>query len=143
VKSQIEQPSVYGFWCNQRHGADYLTLLKFSLSRLSSFAYFAKQYGLNVHPIHKGFTPSGEVLPQKLVEVVNLAKNLGLKIIYSEDLIDPRSAQAIVEEIPGAKVMMLSPIEGVNTTEQQAGITYLDKMYQDLAALKEGLQCKT
>ena len=54
-----------------------------------AFAYFAKQYGLTQHPIHEGLTPSGEVLPQKLVEVVNLAKNLGLKVIYSEDLIDP------------------------------------------------------
>jgi zinc transport system substrate-binding protein len=107
-----------------------------------AFAYFAKQYGLNVHPIHEGLTPNGEVLPQKLVEVVNLAKNLGLKVIYSEDLIDPRSAQAIAEQIPGAKVEVLSPIEGVNATEQKAGVTYLDKMYQDLAELKEGLQCK-
>jgi zinc transport system substrate-binding protein len=107
-----------------------------------AFAYFAKQYGLNVHPVHEGITPNGEVLPQKLVEVVNLAKNLGLKIIYSEDLIDPRSAQAIAEQIPGAKVVVLSPIEGVNATEQKAGVTYLDKMYQDLAELKEGLQCK-
>jgi zinc transport system substrate-binding protein len=107
-----------------------------------AFAYFAKRYGLNVHPIHEGLTANGEVLPQKLVEVVNLAKNLGLKVIYSEDLIDPRSAQAIAEQIPGAKVVVLSPIEGVNATEQKAGITYLDKMYQDLAALKEGLQCK-
>ena len=107
-----------------------------------AFAYFAKEYGLNVHPVHEGLTPNGEVLPQKLVEVVNLAKNLGLKVIYSEDLIDPRSAQAIAEQIPGAKVMVLSPIEGVNATEQKAGVTYLDKMYQDLAELKEGLQCK-
>ena len=107
-----------------------------------AFAYFAKQYGLTQHPIHEGLTPSGEVLPQKLVEVVNLAKNLGLKVIYSEDLIDPKSAQAIAEQIPGAKVMVLSPIEGINATEQKAGIGYFDKMYQDLDALKEGLQCK-
>ncbi len=108
-----------------------------------AFAYFAKQYGLNVHPIHQGITPNGEILPQKLVEVVSLAQKLGLKVIYSEDLIDPRSAQAIAEQIPGAKVMVLSPIEGTNATEQKAGIGYLDKMYQDMAALKTGLQCKT
>lgn len=107
-----------------------------------AFAYFAKRYGLIAHPIHEGLTANGEVLPQKLVEVVNLAKNLGLKVIYSEDLIDPRSAQAIAEQIPGTKVVVLSPIEGVNATEQKVGITYLDKMYQDLSALKEGLQCK-
>jgi zinc transport system substrate-binding protein len=72
---------------------------------------------------------------------VTLAKNLGLKVIYSEDLIDPRSVQAIVEQIPGAKVMVLSPIEGINATEQKAGIGYIEKMFQDLAALKEGLHC--
>jgi zinc transport system substrate-binding protein len=109
-----------------------------------AFGYFAPRYGLTAHPIHEGLTPNGEVLPQKLVEVVNLARNLGLKVIYSEDLIDPRSSQAIAEQIPGARVMVLSPIEGLkNATEQKAGIRYFDKMYQDLAALKVGLQCKT
>jgi zinc transport system substrate-binding protein len=107
----------------------------------NAFSYFAKEYGLNQHSI-KGLTPEGEVLPQRLVEVVQLAKNLGINTIYSEDLIDPRSAQAIADEIPNGKVMVLSPIEGINKQEQQQGIGYLEKMYQDLSALKEGLQCK-
>jgi zinc transport system substrate-binding protein len=107
-----------------------------------AFGYFANQYGLTQHSIHEGLTPNGEVLPQKLVEVVTLASNLGLKVIYSEDLIDPRSAQSIAEQVPGAKVVVLSPIEGVKPSELNAGIGYLDKMYQDLAALKEGLQCR-
>jgi len=108
-----------------------------------AFGYFAPQYGLTQHPIHEGLTPSGEVLPQKLVEVVNLAKNLGLKVLYNEDMIDPRSAQTIAEQVPGMKVMVLSPVERINATEQNAGIGYIDKMYQDLSALKVGLQCKT
>src|ERR671930_1278474 len=108
----------------------------------NAFSYFAEQYGLNQHSIHEGLTPEGEVLPQRLVEVVQLAKNLGINIIYSEDLIDPRSSQAVADEIPNGKVMVLSPIEGINKQEQQQGIGYLEKMYQDLSALKEGLQCK-
>ena len=107
----------------------------------NAFSYFAKQYGLNQHSI-KGLTPEGEILPQRLVEVVQLAKNLGINIIYSEDLIDPRSSQAVADEIPNGKVMVLSPIEGISKQEQQQGIGYLEKMYQDLSALKEGLQCK-
>jgi hypothetical protein len=39
--------------------------------------------------------------------------------------------------------VMPSPIEGVSATEQNADIGYLDKVYQDLDALKVGLQCKT
>ena len=108
-----------------------------------AFGYFAPQYGLTQHPIHEGLTPSGEVLPQKLVEVVNLAKNLGLKVIYNEDLLDPRSSQTIAEQIPGTKVMVLSPVERINATEQNGGIGYIDKMYQDLSAIKVGLQCNT
>jgi zinc transport system substrate-binding protein len=106
----------------------------------NAFSYFAKQYGLTQHSI-KGLTPEGEILPQRLVEVVQIAKYLGINIIYSEDLIDPRSSQAIADEIPNGKVMVLSPIEGINKQEQQ-GIGYLEKMYQDLSTLKEGLQCK-
>ena len=107
----------------------------------NAFSYFAKRYGLNQHSI-KGLTPEGEVLPQRLVEMVQLAKNLGINIIYSEDLIDPRSSQAIADEIPNGKAVVLSPIEGIKSQEQQQGIGYLEKMYQDLSALKEGLQCK-
>jgi zinc transport system substrate-binding protein len=108
----------------------------------NAFSYFAKEYGLKQHSIHEGLTPEGEILPQRLVEVVQLAKKIGINIIYSEDLIDPRSAQAIADEIPNGKVMVLSPIEGIKPSEQQQGIGYPQKMYQDLSDLKEGLQCK-
>jgi zinc transport system substrate-binding protein len=107
----------------------------------NAFSYFAKEYGLNQHSV-QGLTPEGEVLPQRLVQVVQLAKNLGINIIYSEDLVDPRSSQTIADEIPNGKVMVLSPIEGINKQEQQKGVGYLEKMYENVAALKEGLQCK-
>ena len=107
----------------------------------NAFSYFAKEYGLKQHSI-QGLTPEGEILPQRLVEVVQLANKIGINVIYSEDLIDPRSAQAIASEIPNGKVMVLSPIEGIKPQEQQQGIGYLAKMYEDLSALEQGLQCK-
>jgi ABC-type Zn uptake system ZnuABC Zn-binding protein ZnuA len=57
-------------------------------------------------------------------------------------LVDPRSSQTIADEIPNRKVTVLSPIEDINKQEQQKGVGYLEKMYQNLSALKEGLQCK-
>ena len=71
-----------------------------------------------------------------------IISQIGINVIYSEDLVDPRSAQAIAAEIPNGRVMVLSPIEGIKPQEQQQGIGYLQKMYQDLSALKQGLQCK-
>ena len=101
----------------------------------NAFSYFAKEYGLNQHSI-QGLTPEGEILPQRLVEVVQLANKIGINVIYSEDLVDPRSAQAIAAEIPNGKVMVLSPIEGIKSQEQQQGIDYLTKDVSRLICFK-------
>jgi zinc transport system substrate-binding protein len=107
----------------------------------NAFTYFADRYGLTQHSIHDA-APEGEVLPQRLQEVIQLARDLGLNTIYSEDLVDPRSAEVIAQEIPNGKVLILSPIEGINTEEQNAGIDYLDKMNEDVDNLKIGLECQ-
>jgi ABC-type Zn uptake system ZnuABC Zn-binding protein ZnuA len=51
-------------------------------------------------------------------------------------------ANVIAQEIPNGKVLVLSPIEGINKEEQNAGEGYLDKMRQNLEILKIGLKCK-
>jgi zinc transport system substrate-binding protein len=38
-------------------------------------------------------------------------------------------------------VLVLSPIEGINKEEQNAGIGYLDKMKENVDNLKVGLKC--
>ncbi|HEY3526435.1 MAG TPA: ABC transporter substrate-binding protein, partial [Nitrososphaeraceae archaeon] len=60
----------------------------------------------------------------------------------SEDLIDPRLANVIAQEIPNSKVLVLSPIEGINKEEQNASEGYLNKMRENLEILKIGLKCK-
>ena len=106
-----------------------------------AFSYFAKRYGLKQHSI-QGISPEGEVLPQKIQEMVDLAKNLGINVVYSEELVDPRFAAVIAGEIPNGKVLTLSPIEGIDSEEQAAGIGYLDKMRENIANLKIGLKCQ-
>jgi zinc transport system substrate-binding protein len=108
----------------------------------NAFTYFADRYGLKQHSI-QGVSPEGEILPQKIQQIIQLVKDLGLNTIYSEDLVDPRSAQVIAQEIPNGKVLILSPIEGINAQEQKAGIGYLDKMNEDIDNLKIGLQCQS
>lgn len=107
----------------------------------SAFSYFSNRYGLHQHTI-LGEDPEGEIQPQTLEQLVNFAKQYDIHILYSEDLIDPRNAQAIADEIPNGKVLVLSPIEGIKADDQQAGIGYLEKMQQNLENLKAGLDCK-
>jgi zinc transport system substrate-binding protein len=56
-------------------------------------------------------------------------------------LVDPRLANTLAGEV-GAQVLVLSPLEGINQTEQQKGITYLDKWNQNLHNLKIALECQ-
>ena len=105
-----------------------------------AFSRFAQRYGLNQHTIH-GISPEGEVLPQRLQQVVELAGELGINTVYSEDLVDSRLAQVIADEIPGGRVLTLSPIEGIDREELAAGVGYIEKMKENVASLKEGLQC--
>ena len=106
----------------------------------NSFSYFAKRYGLTQHSISES-GPEAEVTSARLVEIINVAKNLNLDVIYSEELMDPRYAQVIAQEIPNGKVFVLSPIEGLTKNEQDAGIRYIDKMNENIRNLYLGLEC--
>jgi zinc transport system substrate-binding protein len=106
-----------------------------------AFIYFSERYGLMQHSI-QGVSPEGEILPQTIQQIIELANGLDINVIYSEDLIDSRLADTIANEIPDGKVLVLSPIEGVSEEEQAAGIGYIDKMKQNIVNLKEGLECR-
>jgi zinc transport system substrate-binding protein len=106
----------------------------------NAFSYFAQRYGLKQHSI-TNTGPEEEINPQRLAEVIRIARNLDLHVIYSEELMDPRYASAVAQEIPDAKVLVLSPIEGITKAEQESGIGYMDKMKENIQNLMEGLDC--
>jgi zinc transport system substrate-binding protein len=106
-----------------------------------AFSYFADRYGLSQHSI-QGISPEAEILPQRLQQIIALAREMGIDTIYSEELVDPRLANVIAQEIPSGKVRVLSPIEGITKQEQNAGIGYLDKMKENIENLRLGLKCK-
>ena len=106
----------------------------------NSFSYFAKRYGVTQHSI-SGSAPEAEITPTRLTEIIDLAKKLGLSVIYSEELVDPRYALVIAQEIPNGKVLPLSPIEGIARNEQNSGVGYVDKMNENIRNLSVGLEC--
>ena len=105
-----------------------------------AFGYFANRYGLIQHSV-QGISPEGEVLPQRIEQTIRLADDLGLNVIYAEELVDPRFAEVIAQEIPNGKVLVLSPLEGIEKEEMDTWIGYLDKMEQNISNLKVGLEC--
>jgi zinc transport system substrate-binding protein len=106
----------------------------------NAFNYFSNRYG--VHDVWiTGIAPEADVPPQDIQKVIQIAKDKDVKVIFSEDLVDPRLANTLADEV-GAQVLVLSPLEGINQTEQQEGITYLDKWNQNLHNLRMALECQ-
>jgi zinc transport system substrate-binding protein len=107
----------------------------------NAFSYFANRYNLTQHSI-QGISPEGDVLPQRIQEIKDLAARLGINVIYAEELVDPRLADVIAGEIPNGQVLVLSPIEGLDREEIEQGLGYIDKMRENVQNLKVGLKCQ-
>ena len=97
-----------------------------------AFTYFANQYGLNQHTI-LSYEPQGEPTSKTLVNIINLARELDIKIIFAEEAVDTRTSEVIANEI-GGKVLVLSPVEVGDTK-----LGYIEKMEQNLSNLQEAL----
>ena len=97
-----------------------------------SFSYFAKEYDLNQHTIIETNNSHGEVTAKTLENVISTARELNIKVIFSEDTVNTKTSQIIANEI-GGKVLVLSPLEIVSEDN------YISKMTQNLENLKEAL----
>ena len=97
-----------------------------------AFSYFADEYDLNQHTIIQTTNSHGEVTAQTLENVISKARELNIKVIFSEESVNTKTSQIIANEI-GGKVLVLSPLEIVSDDN------YISKMNQNLEHLKEAL----
>jgi len=97
-----------------------------------AFSYFADEYDLNQHTIISSTNPHGEVTAKTLENIISTAKELNIKVIFSEENIDTRTSEIIANEI-GGKVLLLSPLEVVSDGN------YISKMTKNLENLKDAL----
>ena len=98
----------------------------------NAFSYFADEYDLNQHTIVETNNSHGEVTAKTLENVISKARELNVKVIFSEETVNTKTSQIIANEI-GGKVLVLSPLEIVSDDN------YISKMTQNLKNLKEAL----
>jgi len=101
----------------------------------NAFAYLARDYGFDVIAI-TGLEPEVEPTPQQLVELIEQAKEHDMKYVFYEELVDPRIARTIAQEV-GAEIIELNPLEG----SSDPSATYVSLMRKDLQALQLALEC--
>jgi zinc transport system substrate-binding protein len=71
-----------------------------------AFGYFADDYGLTMYALEE---EGKEATPQHMQEVIDIAKEKGVKVIFYQAEMDSRQSAQFAEEIGGASVM-LSPL---------------------------------
>jgi zinc transport system substrate-binding protein len=98
----------------------------------NAFTYFALEYGLNQHSI-TSTDPHDEPTSKTLEQIINLSREMKVKIIFSEEGVDKRTSEVIANEV-GGKVLILSPLEISETNT-----SYIEKMEANLDNLKEAL----
>ena len=97
-----------------------------------AFSYFAEEYDLHQHTIVATTNSHGEVTAKTLENVISTARELNIKVIFSEETVNTKTSQIIANEI-GGRVLVLSPLEIVSEDN------YISKMTQNLENLKEAL----
>ena len=101
----------------------------------NAFGYLADRYDLKQVAV-TGLTPDAEPTPRRLAEVQALAEARGVTTIFFEELVSPRTAEALARDV-GAKAVVLSPLEGPPATGD-----YLSAMRTNLVTLRTALDCR-
>ena len=105
-----------------------------------AFGYLAHRYGL-AYESAAAVNADAEPTPARLVELVKKVRTLGLKHVFSEELLSPRVAEIIARET-GVSVLMLHGAHNISREDFAAGTSFEKLMRGNLESLRQGLQCR-
>lgn len=103
-----------------------------------AFGYLCKEYKLKQEAV-EGLTADSEPDSARMKEIIDFCQAEDIKIIFFEELVNPKVANAIASET-GAETMVLNPIEGLTAEQEEQGLNYIGLMEQNLEALKKALK---
>lgn len=104
-----------------------------------AYGYLAHRYNLHQHAI-LGLSPEVEPDPKSLADLTKLAQEEGVKVIFTETVASNKLTEVLAKEV-GARTLTLHTFENLTDDERKAGVDYIKVMEQNLANLKQGLEC--
>ncbi len=103
-----------------------------------AFGYLCEAFGLKQVAI-EGLMADSEPSPARMAEIIDFAKQNNVKVIFFEELVNPKIAEAIAKEV-GAVTDVLNPLEGISDEDLEKGKDYFSVMEDNLAALKKAFE---
>lgn len=105
----------------------------------SVFGYVAHEYGIRFITPYEGFSPDSEPSARRIAELIETLKQKGTKVIFHEELIEPKIAKVISEQT-GAALEILHGAHNVSKEEAASGLHYQDILEQNLQKLMKASQ---
>lgn len=105
-----------------------------------AFRYLARRYNFETVAL-SGISPDEEPSPKKIAEIIETAKQEGLKVVFFETLVSPKLAESVAKGA-GAKTLVLNPIEGLSADDRTQGKSYLSIMQENADNLAIALECQ-
>lgn len=112
----------------------------FILGGHAAFGYLARRYRLNQIALY-GISPDSKPTPRTLAEIVDLAKEHQIKVIYFENYVSDELAKVMAKEV-GAETLVLNAGANISKEQLKSGITFLEIMEKNLENLRHGLHCR-
>lgn len=100
--------------------------------------YYAKAYGLNYYAAWPGCADEAEPSAATVTFLIDKVKAEGIPVVFHIELSNEDMADTICNET-GAKKMLFSACHNVTRAQFDAGVTYLELMWQNVDALREAL----
>ena len=100
--------------------------------------YFAKAYGLNYYAAWPGCADEAEPSAATVTFLIDKVKAEGIPVVFHIELSNEDMADTICNET-GAKKMLFSACHNVTRAQFDAGVAYLELMWQNVDALREAL----
>jgi zinc transport system substrate-binding protein len=105
-----------------------------------TFGYLAHRYGLR-YLSASAVNAEAEPTPARVIALVQQMRANGLKHVFSEELLSPRTAEILARET-GASILMLHGAHNISRDDLAGGATFVSLMKKNLENLRIGLQCK-
>ncbi len=103
-----------------------------------SYAYFLNRYGLDYKSAYDSCSAEAEPSISKITSIIDYVKQNDIKVIYHEELVEPKVANSIAEQT-GAEALMFKNAHNIKKSEYDSNITYIDIMRENMINIEKGL----
>lgn len=114
--------------------------LKKAIVSHDAFRYLAKRYGFETISL-SGISPDEEPSAKDIADIIEIAKNEKVPVIFFESLVSPKLAESVANGA-GAQILSLNPLEGLTEEDTAGKRTYISIMEENADHLSTGLACQ-